>query len=233
MQSHLLHHQREQFTSESRLSILKQRQDHQLTLPLENLVIDGLCGISEIKDHNTMRLGSSTVGKLPREVNRPIEAQSTIIKDINIQSLVIRWGVHNADLSCLNEVISDNDMLLIWSDLDVMGSDSWLILIGVVETLDVIEVGDVESGDVVRGGEGEVEEFTVGGEIGVDCYCVACFWAEVVEEFSDTLGTGDGVGAEWINDPYLTKGDGSSDRCAVFVAGDELHVLDSASLDWI
>ena len=78
--------------------------------------------------------------------------------------------------------------------------------------------------------EGQVEVFPVGGEIGVDSDCVTGFGTEVVEELSDTLGAGDGIGAEGVDNPDLAEGDGCGDCGAVFVAGDEFHVLDSSAL---
>lgn len=44
-------------------------------------------------------------------------------------------------------------MLLVRSDLDVVRANGGLVLIGVVKTLDVVQVGDIEGSDVVGGGE--------------------------------------------------------------------------------
>jgi hypothetical protein len=52
-------------------------------------------------------------------------------------------------------------VLLVGSDLDVVGSDGGLILIGVVEALDVVEVGDIEGSNVVGGGESDCNELLV------------------------------------------------------------------------
>lgn len=104
-----------------------------------------------------MWLGSTTVVKLAREVDGPVEVQGTVVLNIDVQRLVVARSIENADVSGLNEVVGDNKVLLIWSELEVVRSESWLILVWVVEALDVVQVGDVEGGDVVCGGEGDCE----------------------------------------------------------------------------
>jgi hypothetical protein len=46
-------------------------------------------------------------------------------------------------------------VLLVRSDLDVVGTNGRLVLIGVVKTFDVVQVGDIEGSDVVGGGESD------------------------------------------------------------------------------
>lgn len=104
--------------------------------------------------------------KITLEINSPIKVQASIRIDINIQSLEISRGVDQPNIPSLDEVISDNDVFLIWCYFDIVRSDGWLNGIGVVESFDVVEIGDVERGDVVCGCEGEVGEFSVLGEVG-------------------------------------------------------------------
>jgi hypothetical protein len=118
-----------------------------------------------------VRLGSSTVGKLPGKVDGAVEAQGTVGKDVNVESLEISWGVDDANVTSLNKVISDDNVLLIRSDLDVVRAEGGLSLVGVVKTDDIVEVADVESGDVVTEGEGEVGILSVGSEVRAVSQC--------------------------------------------------------------
>jgi len=108
-----------------------------------------------------MRLRPTTVRKLLSEVDRPVKAERAVLIDINVQRLEVGWSVDDANVAGLHEVIGDDDVLLVGSDLDVVRSDSRLVFIGVVEALDVVQVGDVEGGDVVGGGEGDCEDLLV------------------------------------------------------------------------
>lgn len=56
-------------------------------------------------------------------------------------------------------------MLLIWCDLDVVGSNSRLHGIRVIQSLNVVEIRDVKGGDVVCGCESEISKFAVLGYI--------------------------------------------------------------------
>lgn len=104
--------------------------------------------------------------------------------------------------STLNKVASNKKVLLIRRDLDIVRSNDGLILIGIIKTLDVIEVRDIESGDVVAEGDGEVSELSVVGDVGVNGEGVLGFVAEIVEEFGNTL-VALGVFAEGVDDPDL------------------------------
>ena len=119
------------------------------------LVVYRVLRISEIKHNSRMRLRPTTVRKLLSEVDRPVKAERAVLIDINVQRLEVGWSVDDANVAGLHEVIGDDDVLLVGSDLDVVRSDSRLVFIGVVEALDVVQVGDVEGGDVVGGGEGD------------------------------------------------------------------------------
>jgi hypothetical protein len=113
-----------------------------------------------------MRL-STTPGrcKVRLKVNGAVEVQASIRVDVDVERLEISGGVDEADVAGLHEVVGDDDVLLVGSHLDVVGTDAGLVLIGVVETLDVVEVADVEGCDVVGGGEGQVDELTVLGDV--------------------------------------------------------------------
>jgi hypothetical protein len=130
------------------------------------LVVEGVLGISQIKDHTGVGLSTATVGEFLAEVDSPVEAQATIIVDVDVQRLEISRSIDDTNLASLNKVVGDHDMLLVRSNLDVVRSDGRLVLIGVVQTLDVAEVADVEGGDVVGGGEGQVEEAAILADVG-------------------------------------------------------------------
>jgi hypothetical protein len=106
-------------------------------------------------------------------------------------------------ITSLDEVASNEKILLIRGELDVVGSDDGLSLIGVVEALGVAEVGDVEGGDVVSNGDGEVGELPVVGDFGVNGGGGLGLGAEIVEEFGNAL-LAIGVFAEGVDDPDLT-----------------------------
>lgn len=133
------------------------------------------------------------------------------------------------DASLLDEVVDGNEVLLVWSDTEGVDTDSWLNLIGVIKTLDVVQVADVKGGNVVGSGQAEVQEFTVGTEVAVDSNDIASLWTKIKEELSNTLRAV-WVEAEWIDDPNLTESDSCSNSCAFCVAGDELDVLDTATV---
>lgn len=109
-------------------------------------------------------------------------------------------------ISSLNKIASNEEVLLIRRDLDVVRSNDGLLLIGIIKTLDVVEVRDVESCDVVAERDGEVGEFSVVGDVGVDGEGVLGFVAEIIEEFGDTL-VALGVFAEGVDDPDLAGSD--------------------------
>lgn len=113
-----------------------------------------------------MRLGTTTVGKLAAEVDAAVEAQAAVVEDVDVQRVEISRGVDEADLAGLHEVVGDGDVLLVGGDLDVVRADGGLVLVGVIEALDVVEVADVEGGDVVGGRQGEVDVFAVLGDVG-------------------------------------------------------------------
>lgn len=111
-------------------------------------------------------------------------------------------GVVSAYIASLHKVAADEEVLLVRRNLDVVGTDDGLGLVGVVKALDVAEVGDVEGGDVVAEGQGEVGKLAVVGNVRVDGDRLLGLGAEVVEELGDTL-LAVGVLAEGVDDPDL------------------------------
>lgn len=134
--------------------------------PVYALVVKRVLRISQIKDDTGVRLSTTTVGELLVKVDSPVEAQATIIVDVDVQRLEISRRVDDTNLASLNEVVGDHEVLLVRSNLDVVRSGGRLILIRVVQTLDVVQVADVEGGDVVGGGEGQVVEAAILADIG-------------------------------------------------------------------
>lgn len=112
-----------------------------------------------------MRLGTTTVRKLAAEVDAAVEAQAAVVFNVDVQGVEVGRGVDEADLAGLHEVVGDSDVLLVGGHLDVVGADGGLVLIGVVEALDVVEVADVQGRDVVGGRQGQVNVFAVLGDI--------------------------------------------------------------------
>ena len=90
----------------------------------------------------------------PCEINRPIKRQAAVRVDVNVQRLIIRGCVDQADITRLHKVVGHHNVFLVGGDLDVVGADSGLVFVRVVQALDVVEVGDVKGGDVVGGCDG-------------------------------------------------------------------------------
>lgn len=146
-----------------RLAILRNRPD--------SLVVQRVLGVSEIKDNTGVRLGSTAVGELLVKVNGSVERQASILLEVNVKSLEVSWGVDDSDVTGLDKVIGNNQVLLVGSDLDVVGSNSRLVLIRVIETLDVVQVANVQSGNVVGSSQGGIEVFTVLADVGARVCC--------------------------------------------------------------
>lgn len=85
-----------------------------------------------------MWLRAPTVRKLLLEVNRTIEAQSSVGQDINIECFVISRSVDKTNVAGLDEVVGDDDVFLVRGDFYVVGSDGGLDFIGVIESLDIV-----------------------------------------------------------------------------------------------
>lgn len=117
------------------------------------LVVNRLLRISEVKDDSGVRLRATTVGELLGEVDGAVEAERAIVVNVNVQRLEVCRSVDHADVASLHEVVGDNDVLLVGSDLDVVRANGRLIFIGVVEALDVAQVGDIEGSDVIGSGK--------------------------------------------------------------------------------
>lgn len=105
--------------------------------------------VGQVEHDRGMRLSSSAISKLALEVNAAVEAEGPVWQQINVQSLVIRRSIDDPNVTCLYEVVGHDKMLLIRRDFNVMRTDRWLILVGVVEALHVFEVADIERCDVV------------------------------------------------------------------------------------
>lgn len=113
-----------------------------------------------------MGLSAATVGELLAKVDGAVEGQTTILLDVDVKRLEVGRGVDDANLAGLDEVVGDDDVLLVGSDLDVVRADGGLVLIGVIETLDVLQVADVQSDNVVGGGESGVEVAAILADVG-------------------------------------------------------------------
>ena len=96
-----------------------------------------------------MRLGSTAVFKVLREIDATIEVQAAVRIDINVKSPVVSRSIDKADVSCLKEVVCDNEMLLIRGDFEKVGPNTILNFIGIIEALRVVDVGNIKRRDVV------------------------------------------------------------------------------------
>jgi hypothetical protein len=182
-----------------------------------------------------MRLSASsetanTAGsEVLREVDRAVEGEGTVLFDVDPETLVVTDGVEVTDGTGLDEVVGDSQVLLIGGDLDVVRTNNGLLHVGVIETLDVVEVGDIKLSDVVASGAGEVGEATVRGDVRVDGGVVLCLLAESIEKLS-LARLAVLVGLERVDDPDLTGVDGGCDGGVVLVTWDELDILDTSTV---
>ena len=71
--------------------------------------------------------------------------------------------------------------------------------------------------------------FAVLGDVWVDSSGVACLRAEVVQEF-DATRLAILIFLEWVDDPNLTEVHSRGDGCRVWVAWDELDILNTTSV---
>lgn len=102
---------------------------------------------------------ATALGEDVVEVNAAVEAERTVVKDIDPVALVVTRGVENADVPGFNEVASNEEILLIRGELDVVRTwtlvkihalmviiqigrltDDTLVLIGIIKTLGVLQV---------------------------------------------------------------------------------------------
>ena len=113
-----------------------------------------------------------TFGELLRETYGASKLKASIWIDVCVVNLIIGWRIDDADLACLQEVIDDDDMLLVGSNLNEVRSNCWVHRGRIIETLRVVDVRNVELGDMVAGGSGKVGEFAVFGDIRENCYIV-------------------------------------------------------------
>lgn len=90
-----------------------------------------------------MRLSTTTIGELLGEVNRAVEGKAAVLLEVDVERLEVSRGVDDTNVASLDEVVGDDQVLLVGSDLQIVRSDSRLVLIGVIQTLDVVEVADV------------------------------------------------------------------------------------------
>jgi hypothetical protein len=122
--------------------------------------------ISQVEYNARMGPGTTAVRKLPFEVNSAVKAQSTVWQDINIQSLVVGGCIQDTNVTSLHKIVSHNNVLLIRSHFDVMRSNCGLLLVGVVETLNIVKVANIERSDMVGGCKGKVCKLAILSNIG-------------------------------------------------------------------
>ena len=69
--------------------------------------------------------------------------QRAVVIDVDIQRFEVSRSVDKPNISGLDKIVSDYNVLLIRRDFDVVRTDTGLNFIGVVQTLDVGEIRDV------------------------------------------------------------------------------------------
>jgi len=108
-------------------------------------------------------LRTTTLRKFLRKVNAAVEVEGTIRADVDPQGFVVTGSIDDRDVAWLDEVVGDEQILLVRRQLHVVRSNSWLVLIRVIKSFDVVQVADVESSNVIRSPErGELRTTALG-----------------------------------------------------------------------
>ena len=113
-----------------------------------------------------MWLSTSTVGKFIGEIDEAVEGKASVVINVNVLSLEISRCVDDPNFTSLNKVIGDNHVLLVRSDLDVVGPDDRMHLIRVIKTLHVVQVTDVKGSNVVGSGQSQVDKTSILADVG-------------------------------------------------------------------
>lgn len=193
-------------------------------------VVLGVAWVGQVKDNGGVGSGAATVRKDSWEVDGSVEAEAAVVEDIDILSHVVGGGVQNTNVTSLDKVIGNDDVLLVWRDLQVVRSDNWLYFAVGIESLDVVEIGYVQLIDVVGSGGRNIHVFGVFGDGGEDGDGVAGLLAEIEEELAHTGLARDRVGSLWVDDPDLPKANGSRYCSTLLVSWNELDILDTAAV---
>lgn len=125
------------------------------------LVVQRVLWVCEIENHSRVWLTAAAVLEFLAEIDRTVEGNTAIIIDVDVLCFEIGWNVDNTDLPRLHEVIGDDDVLLIRRHLNVVRANDGMHLVGIIETLDVVEVANVQSSDMVGRGEGHIQELAI------------------------------------------------------------------------
>jgi len=169
------------------------------------------------------------VSKLAWEVDAAVETETSIREDVNPLSLEIGGGVDYTDLSSLNKVVGNEEVLLVGTDLQIVRSNDALVFIRVVNALEVVQVGNIECRNMIAEGKREVGKLAVVGGIGVDGEVLTSTRAEIEEQLCDAL-VAIGVLTERVDDPDLARAYSGGEGGGLFVAGDKLDVLDTLTI---
>jgi hypothetical protein len=131
---------------------------------------------------------ATALGEDVVEVNATVEAERTVVENIDPVALVVTRGVEDADVAGFDEVTGDEEVLLVRGELDVVRAWNWsviaspnsrhhvngkltnntLVLVRIIETLGVLQVRNIDCSDVVAQSEGEVRPLSILGDVGVD-----------------------------------------------------------------
>ena len=130
---------------------------------------------------------SHTFRELLSKADGAAKLQTSVWLDVGIVNLEISWSIHDTDVTSLQEVVDNDDMLLVWTNFDKVRANSWVNLIGVVETLWVLEIRDIELADMVSSGRCEVSVFSVFGNVGKDGHFLLKVGAEAEESLNCSL----------------------------------------------
>ena len=65
-----------------------------------------------------MWFGAASVLKVLREVDASIEVEGAIGVDVNVQGSEVNRSVDQSNIACLEEVVCDDYVLLVWGDLE-------------------------------------------------------------------------------------------------------------------
>lgn len=117
------------------------------------LVVLRVLRVGKIKYHRRVRLSPTTISELTLEVDGAVEAERAIRVNIDVEGLEVGWSIDDTNIAGLDEVVGDDEVLLVRSYLDVVRANGRLVLVGVIKTLDVVQVRDIKGSNVVGGGQ--------------------------------------------------------------------------------
>jgi hypothetical protein len=129
----------------------------------------------------------------------------------------------------LYEISRYEQVLLVGRELDIVGSNDGLFLLGIIKTDRVCEVRNIKSSDMVAQSNREVCPLAIIRDLRVDSGGLFGVLAQKGEKFGGTL-TAVLVLAKGIDDPNLARANSGGKGSRLGMSRDELDVLDTTSI---